>query len=112
MLVATLNNTLRLQASYQPIAVSEELVIIPAWQEAPPSPPGGAAPLPLILEPGLAFGTGDHPTTQLCLRWLLRQRAAGSLAGASVVDYGTGSGVLAVAALLLGASHVVCVCNA
>lgn len=91
------------QASYQPIVISKELVIVPAWQQLPPS--DGPAPLHLVLEPGLAFSTGDHPTTQLCLRWLLRRRAA--LAGAAVVDYGTGSGVLAIAAMLLGASSVV-----
>lgn len=78
------------QASYQPISVTEELIIVPAWQEVPPPSERGPTPTPLILEPGLAFGTGDHPTTQLCLRWLLRQRGAGLLAKASVVDYGCG----------------------
>ena len=54
----------------------------------------------LRLDPGLAFGTGAHPTTRLCLEWL----AGGSLAGATVLDYGCGSGILAIAALLLGAA--------
>lgn len=52
---------------------------------------------------GLAFGTGDHPTTRLCLRWLRRL----SLGGSSIMDYGTGSGVLAIAALLMGAQRAV-----
>jgi hypothetical protein len=56
---------------------------------------------------GLAFGTGDHPTTRLCLRWLQRLQQAGSLDGAAVMDYGAGSGVLAVAALLMGAERAV-----
>lgn len=57
----------------------------------------------VILKPGIAFGTGEHPTTRLCLRWL---RAA-QLPGASVVDYGCGSGILSVAACLYGARRVV-----
>ena len=57
--------------------------------------------------PGLAFGTGDHPTTRLCLRWLQGLAAGGALAGARCMDYGAGSGVLAVAALLLGAAQAV-----
>ena len=59
------------------------------------------------LDPGLAFGTGTHPTTALCLEWL----DALDLAGKSVIDYGCGSGVLAIAALKLGAAHVVGVDN-
>lgn len=55
----------------------------------------------------LAFGTGDHPTTRLCLRWLQALQQRGSLAGAGVMDYGAGSGVLAVAALLMGAGRAV-----
>ncbi len=56
---------------------------------------------------GLAFGTGDHPTTRLCLRWLQDLQGRGVLGGASVMDYGAGSGVLAVAALLMGAERAV-----
>ena len=59
----------------------------------------------LRLDPGLAFGTGTHPTTALCLDWLARQ----DLRGKTVLDYGCGSGVLAIAALLLGAERAVCV---
>ncbi len=80
------------------------MTIVPAWQLDTHIPPS-LDHITLILEPGLAFGTGDHPTTQLCLRWLLQQR--GVLGNAHVVDYGTGSGVLAIASLLLGASQAV-----
>ncbi len=70
-------------------------------------PSGWTAPDPdavrLILDPGLAFGTGTHPTTALCLEWL----AGADLQGKTVVDYGCGSGILAVAALLLGADRVI-----
>lgn len=59
----------------------------------------------MTLDPGLAFGTGTHPTTALCLEWLDGQ----DLAGRTIIDYGCGSGILAIAALLLGAERVVCV---
>ena len=61
----------------------------------------------LSLDPGLAFGTGSHPTTHLCLRWLDQQ----DLSGKTVIDYGCGSGVLGIAALLLGAKQVIAVDN-
>ncbi|MCY3821562.1 MAG: 50S ribosomal protein L11 methyltransferase [Gammaproteobacteria bacterium] len=64
--------------------------------------PGLKAPVVMRLDPGLAFGTGSHPTTRLCLEWL----AARDLGGRSVLDYGCGSGILAIAAKLLGAGHV------
>ena len=66
--------------------------------------PGGPAAV-LRIDPGLAFGTGGHATTAMCLEWLARQR----LDGCSVVDYGAGSGILGIAALLLGAAHVIAV---
>ncbi|KAL4431501.1 hypothetical protein ABPG75_006757 [Micractinium tetrahymenae] len=88
--------------SYQPSQVAEGLWIVPVWSE-----PADPAATNILLEPGLAFGTGDHPTTRLCLRWLQRLQREGSLAGAALMDYGTGSGVLAVAALLLGADGAV-----
>ncbi|KAI3424280.1 hypothetical protein D9Q98_009835 [Chlorella vulgaris] len=88
--------------SYQPAQVGEGLWIVPIWSQAP-----DPAATNIILEPGLAFGTGDHPTTRLCLRWLQRLQQAGSLDGAAVMDYGAGSGVLAVAALLMGAERAV-----
>lgn len=88
--------------SYQPVEVSPGLWIVPTWAQPPDS---GA--INLILEPGLAFGTGDHPTTRLCLTWLRQLQRAGHLKQSTVMDYGTGSGILATAALLLGASRAV-----
>lgn len=72
---------------------------------APLDAPAPSAPVVLRLDPGMAFGTGAHPTTQLCLDWL----AARPLAGKTVLDYGCGSGILAIAAGLLGADRVVAV---
>lgn len=82
--------------------------------------PGGDAPVPgpgaspaapaevvMRLDPGLAFGTGSHPTTRLCLEWLAERLAAGDTGACSMLDYGCGSGVLAIAAKLLGAGRVV-----
>lgn len=85
------------QDQFAPIPVTARLWIVPTWCE-----PVDPAALNLRLDPGLAFGTGSHPTTRLCLRWLDRHLVA----GASVVDYGCGSGVLAIAAKLLGAGTV------
>lgn len=85
---------------YQPIQCGERLWICPSWQE-PPNPKA----VNLLLDPGLAFGTGTHPTTFLCLQWLDTL----DLQGVSLIDYGCGSGILAIAALLLGASHAQCV---
>ena len=96
-----------LQDSYQPAQVGDGLWIVPVWSAAPPDP----AATNIRLEPGLAFGTGDHPTTRLCLRWLQRLQRRGSLGGAALMDYGTGSGVLAVAALLLGCERAVSECR-
>ena len=86
------------QAQFQPIRIADDFWIVPTWCEAP-----HADALNIVLDPGLAFGTGAHPTTQLCLRWL---RSA-VRARASVLDYGCGSGILAIAAAKLGARRVV-----
>lgn len=83
------------QEQFAPIRVSARLWIIPTWHQ-PPDP----AAINIVLDPGLAFGTGTHPTTRLCLRWLERVLRGGD----SVIDYGCGSGVLAIAALKLGAA--------
>lgn len=88
------------QEQFTPLQIGPRLWIVPSWC-APPDP--GA--VNLILDPGLAFGTGSHPTTWQCLRWLDANLAA----GASVLDYGCGSGVLAIAAKRLGAGQVVAV---
>jgi ribosomal protein L11 methyltransferase len=85
------------QAQLQPIQVSHRLWIVPSWCE----PPDPAATV-VTLDPGLAFGTGSHASTLLCLRWL----AAHLQPGASVLDYGCGSGILAIAAAKLGAGTV------
>lgn len=87
---------------YHAMSFGERLWICPSWQ-APPDP--GA--INLMLDPGLAFGTGTHQTTALCLQWL----DGADLTGKTVLDYGCGSGVLGVAALLLGATSVLAVDN-
>jgi ribosomal protein L11 methyltransferase len=86
------------QAQFEPIRVSERLWIVPSWH-APPDP----AAINIALDPGLAFGTGSHPTTRLCLRWLERNVRPDAL----VLDYGCGSGILAIAAMKLGARAAV-----
>jgi ribosomal protein L11 methyltransferase len=86
------------QQQFGPIRVSERLWIVPTWSEVP-----DAQAVSLRLDPGLAFGTGSHPTTLQCLRWL----EAHLCAGQSVLDYGCGSGVLGIAARRLGAGRVV-----
>lgn len=85
---------------YEPIQCAGNLWIVPQWLE-PPNP----LATNLILDPGLAFGTGYHATTRLCLDWLAKQ----DLSDKIVLDYGCGSGILGVAALLLGAKQVLAV---
>ncbi|MGH8225708.1 MAG: 50S ribosomal protein L11 methyltransferase [Gammaproteobacteria bacterium] len=85
------------RAGFAPRRYGERLWIVPDWCE-PPEP----AAVNVAIAPGLAFGTGTHPSTGLCLEWL----AAAPLADATVIDYGTGSGILAVAAAKLGAARV------
>ena len=85
------------QSQFDPIRVSERLWIVPSWHEIP-----DPAAISLILDPGMAFGTGSHPTTRLCLEWLERKVSA----QCSVLDYGCGSGILAIAAARLGAGQV------
>lgn len=84
------------QAQFGPIRIAADFHIVPTWCDAPPG-------TVVRLDPGLAFGTGSHPTTRLCLEWL----HATLPRGASVLDYGCGSGILAVAAKLLGAGRVI-----
>ncbi|MDG9977940.1 50S ribosomal protein L11 methyltransferase [Ectopseudomonas oleovorans] len=79
---------------FQPMRFGQRLWIVPSWHAAP-QPDA----VNLLLDPGLAFGTGTHPTTALCLEWLDGQ----NLDNCSVLDFGCGSGILAIAALLLGA---------
>jgi ribosomal protein L11 methyltransferase len=81
---------------FTPIRVSQRLWIVPSWHAAPD--PGA---INIALDPGLAFGTGSHPTTKLCLAWLERTVRGGE----AVIDYGCGSGILAIAAMKLGAAR-------
>ncbi|MDK8462983.1 50S ribosomal protein L11 methyltransferase [Marinobacter sp. SS13-12] len=83
---------------FKPLRFGERLWIVPSWHDAPD--PQAAN---LLLDPGLAFGTGTHPTTALCLEWL----DGHDVSSRQVVDYGCGSGILGLAALLLGADHVI-----
>lgn len=85
------------QAQFEPIEITPKLWIVPTWCE-PPNP----AVINLRVDPGLAFGTGTHPTTRLCLQWL----SGLDLANRTVLDYGCGSGILAMAAAALGATDV------
>lgn len=86
------------QSQFGPFQVSSRLWVVPSWAAPPPH-----ALIALRLDPGIAFGTGSHPTTRLCLRWL----DAMVRGGEHVLDYGCGSGILAIAALKLGAARAV-----
>jgi len=88
--------------NYSPIYFGGDLWVCPSWQE----PPDESA-VNLILDPGLAFGTGTHPTTALCLEWLAKTK----LKNFTLIDYGCGSGILAIAAILLGAEKAICIDN-
>jgi ribosomal protein L11 methyltransferase len=84
------------QSQFEPIPISPRLWIVPSWHT-----PRDPSAVNIVLDPGLAFGTGNHPTTRLCLRWL-----DDNLRGdESVLDYGCGSGILAIAAIKFGAAH-------
>lgn len=86
------------QAQFAPIRVSGRLWIAPSWHRAP-----DRDAIEVIIDPGLAFGTGSHPTTLLCLEWLEREVRGGE----TVIDYGCGSGILAIAACKLGAAAAI-----
>lgn len=91
------------QSQFEPVPVTESFWIVPSWHQAP-----AAAHRVIRLDPGLAFGTGSHPTTHMCLRWIARHAQA-TPAWQRVLDYGCGSGILAIAAALHGAHEVVAV---
>jgi ribosomal protein L11 methyltransferase len=84
------------QSQFAPVPITPEFWVVPSWHVPP-----AAARHVIRLDPGLAFGTGTHPTTRMCLRWLARRPAGSSLE--RVLDYGCGSGILAIGAALLGA---------
>jgi ribosomal protein L11 methyltransferase len=86
------------QSQFDPIKITDDLWIVPTWHSAP-----NADAINIVLDPGLAFGTGSHPTTHLCLAWLAQTVSAQN----TVLDYGCGSGILAIAAKKLGAANVV-----
>jgi ribosomal protein L11 methyltransferase len=85
------------QSQFAPVPITADFWIVPSWHTAP-----AQARTVMQLDPGLAFGTGTHPTTRMCLRWL----AAHPPQGQRVLDYGCGSGILAIAAGLLGATEI------
>jgi ribosomal protein L11 methyltransferase len=89
------------QSQFQPVAITPAFWIVPSWHE----PPAGAKRV-IRLDPGLAFGTGTHPTTRMCLRWTAQHAAARASHWTRVLDYGCGSGILAIGAALHGATHI------
>ncbi len=86
--------------SFKPMQFGERVWIVPSWHE-----PVDPSAVNILLDPGLAFGTGTHPTTSLCLQWLDQNDVANS----NVLDYGCGSGILAIAAVKLGAKQCVAI---
>jgi len=87
------------QAQFTPVPITPRFWIVPTWHEPPEE-----AERVIRLDPGLAFGTGTHPTTRMCLRWIAAHETV--LHGARVLDYGCGSGILAIGAALHGAAEV------
>ena len=87
------------QSQFTPVEITPSFWIVPSWHAAP-----AAARCVIQLDPGLAFGTGTHPTTRMCLRWIAAHREA--VEGQRALDYGCGSGILAIAAARFGAAHV------
>jgi ribosomal protein L11 methyltransferase len=85
------------QSQFQPVEITPDFWIVPTWHE----PPAQAKRF-IRLDPGLAFGTGTHPTTRMCLRWIASRKNP----SIRVLDYGCGSGILAIAAALHGAQSV------
>ena len=90
------------QAQFTPVEVTPDFWIVPSWHEPPAAAQGF-----IRLDPGLAFGTGTHPTTRMCLRWIATH--ADTMAGNRTLDYGCGSGILAIGAALFGAASVTAV---
>ncbi|EJE48883.1 ribosomal protein L11 methyltransferase [Acidovorax sp. CF316] len=91
------------QSQFAPVDITPDFWIVPTWHELP-----AAAVRSIRLDPGLAFGTGTHPTTRMCLRWIARKGATGEGAAAfgRVLDYGCGSGILAIGTAKFGATDI------
>ncbi len=89
------------QSQFEPVAITPDFWIVPSWHEPP-----AVATRVIRLDPGLAFGTGTHPTTRMCLRWIARHAAQPHPPWARVLDYGCGSGILAIGAALFGARGI------
>ncbi len=89
------------QSQFAPVEVAPGFWIVPSWHEVPPQ-----ASQVIRLDPGLAFGTGTHPTTRMCLRWTARQAPQRAAGWSRVLDYGCGSGILAIGAALHGARDI------
>ncbi len=89
------------QSQFEPVPITDSFWIVPTWHAVP-----APAQRAIRLDPGLAFGTGTHPTTRMCLRWIARQAPALAASWTRVLDYGCGSGVLAIAAALHGARAI------
>jgi ribosomal protein L11 methyltransferase len=87
------------QSQFQPVPITDTFYIVPTWHEVPPQ-----AKTVMRLDPGLAFGTGTHPTTRMCLKWTAQNAAA--FADQPVLDYGCGSGILAIGAALFGSGAI------
>jgi ribosomal protein L11 methyltransferase len=92
------------QSQFAPVEITPSFWIVPSWHEAPPQ-----AEKVIRLDPGLAFGTGTHPTTRMCLRWTAQHAPALAGTWQRVLDYGCGSGILAIGAALHGAQGIVAV---
>lgn len=89
------------QSQFTPVSITPEFWIVPSWHEPP-----AAAKRVIRLDPGLAFGTGTHPTTRMCLRWTALHAARQAARWTRVLDYGCGSGILAIGAALFGARAI------
>jgi ribosomal protein L11 methyltransferase len=89
------------QSQFEPVAITDHFWIVPTWHDVP-----AAAARVIRLDPGLAFGTGTHPTTRMCLRWISRHADTLAPSWQRTLDYGCGSGVLAIAAALHGARAI------
>jgi ribosomal protein L11 methyltransferase len=87
------------QSQFEPVEITPTFWIVPSWHEPP-----AAARQVIRLDPGLAFGTGTHPTTRMCLRWIARHATVPTWS--RVLDYGCGSGILAIGAALHGARGI------